>query len=227
MYSNSYSYIKLSGHISNRFQILKGTEQGHPLSPDLFKIFISDLSKYLEINECPVLDKTSISHLLWADDLIMLSLDPLKSQYQIDQLDSYCKEWGIEINELKTQVMIIGQNKSYPTSVNLTFKAIGRPLQIVDSYCYLGIILHKSGELNTTGELNTNYLKTKAFRAFFGLKRNIICSKLSFNALNTLFDSLIKPIIFYGAPIWTPTSAINKSIIKYLSISEKCSQFYL
>ena len=47
MYSNSFAYIKLSGHFSKRFKISKGTEQGHPLSPDLFKIFLSDLSKLL------------------------------------------------------------------------------------------------------------------------------------------------------------------------------------
>ena len=29
-----------------------------------------------------------------------------------------------------------------------------------------------------------------------------------------LFDSLIKPIVLYGAPIWTPSSSINKSISK-------------
>ena len=39
MYSNPIAYIKLSGHISNRFKVLQGTEQGHPLSPDLFKNF--------------------------------------------------------------------------------------------------------------------------------------------------------------------------------------------
>ena len=35
MYSNSNAYIKLFGHISNKFKIKKGTEQGHPLSPRL------------------------------------------------------------------------------------------------------------------------------------------------------------------------------------------------
>ena len=122
----------------------------------------------------------------------MLSLDPLKSQYQIDQLDNFCNEWGIEINELKTKVMIIGKNKFYPTITNLTFKTNRRLLKIVESYCYLGIILHKSGELQTA----QTTLKTKAGRAFYGLKRNIIRSKLSFKALNTLFDSLIKPILY-------------------------------
>ena len=51
-------------------------------------------------------------------------------------------------------------------------------------------------------------------RAFFGLKRSVIRSKLSFNALTTLFDSLIKPIVLYGAPVWAPESSVWASITK-------------
>ena len=209
MYTNSYAYIKLSGHLSKRINIQKGTEQGHPLSPDLFKIFISDLSPLLE-NACPPeLSNTPISHLLWADDLIMLSLNPKSCQQHLNILGKYCNDWGIEVNELKTQIIIFGNRNSSPD--NLQFTLLGKTIKIVDNYCYLGIILHSSGELRSA-QLT---LKTKAMRAFFGLKRTIIRSKLSFKALTTLFDSLIKPIILYGAPIWTPSSAINKSIIKY------------
>ena len=111
MYSNSFAYIKLSGYLSKRFRISKGTEQGHPLSPDLFKIFLSDLSKLLDFRNCPELSKTQISHLLWADDLIMLSFSPETCQAQLDILGKFCEDWGIEVNEMKTQVMIFGQNK--------------------------------------------------------------------------------------------------------------------
>ena len=209
MYTNSFAYIKLSGHLSKRIDIRKGTEQGHPLSPDLFKIFISDLSPLLEHDNCPELTNKLISHLLWADDLIMLSLSPKNCQQQINTLGKYCDEWGIEVNEVKTQILIFGQMNG--ESENLKFTLLGNVLKIVDSYCYLGLIITNTGELNTAQIT----LKNKAIRAFFGLKRTVIRSKLSFKALNTLFDSLIKPIVLYGAPIWTPTSAINKSIVKY------------
>ena len=102
MYSNSFAYIKLSGHLSKRFKISKGTKQGHPLSPDLFKIFLSDLSKLLEFSNCPEQSKTQISHLLWADDQIMLSLSPETWQAQLDILGKFCENWGIEMNEMKT-----------------------------------------------------------------------------------------------------------------------------
>ena len=75
MYTNSTAQIKLSDHVSNKIPICKGTEQGHPFSPDLFKVYISDLSPLLEEPNCPQLMDIIISHLLWADDLIILALD--------------------------------------------------------------------------------------------------------------------------------------------------------
>ena len=214
IYSNSCAFIKLSGYLSKKFGVSKGTEQGHPLSPDLFKIYLSDLSCLLEFDECPELSKKLITHLLWADDLILLSLNPETAQNQINVLGKFCTDWGIEVNEIKTKVVIFGKDKNSDYS-NINFSLQGNSLEIVESYCYLGIILHETGELRTA-QVN---LKMKAMRAFCGLKRTIIRSKLSFKSLLILFDSLIKPITLYGAPIWAPTSTINKSIIKQLNTS--------
>ena len=106
MYSHSTAQIKLSNHVSDKFKVDKGTEQGHPLSPDLFKVFLSDLSPLLERLNCPDLMGKIVSHLLWADDLVLFALDPKTLQSQLDSLHSFCKEWGIEINIGKTKSMI-------------------------------------------------------------------------------------------------------------------------
>ena len=145
----------------------------------------------------------------------MLSLKPESSQKQLDTLDQFCNDWGIEVNDLKTQVMIFERNNKSTSTNNHAFLLKGKALDIVETYCYLGIVLHSTGELRTA----QSTLKTKAMRAFFGLKRTVIRSKLSFKSLAILFDSLIKPIVLYGAPIWTPSSATNKSIIKYCSVN--------
>ena len=214
MYANSYAHIKLSGYLSNKFPIRKGTEQGHPLSPDLFKIFLSDLSELLNFNDCPRLSNLLISHLLWADDLILLSLNKRTAQLQLNKLDKFCKDWGIEINEIKTKTVVFGKKYSAESS-NLETQLFldGKPLEVVESYCYLGITLHCSGELRTAQKI----LKVKAMRAFYGLKRVVMRSKLSFKALTTLFDSLIKPIVMYGAPIWMPCNSITKALTKAIS----------
>ena len=208
MYQNSYAYIKLSGHLSKKISINKGTEQGHPLSPDLFKLFLNDLSPLVNFPNCPKLSNLLVSHLLWADDLILLALDKATAQKQLDALANYCSNWGIEINELKTQVVIF--QKEPPQKFDGQFILNSKPLEIVESYCYLGILLHHSGKV-APAEIS---LKTKAMRAFFGLKRSVMRSKLSFNALTTLFDSLIKPIVLYGAPVWAPESSVWASITK-------------
>ena len=51
-------------------------------------------------------------------------------------------------------------------------------------------------------------------RALYSLKGTVNKSKLSFRSLTTLFDSLIKPIALYGAPIYTPDMHIIKHIAK-------------
>ena len=90
-------------HPSKCFDINKETEQGHPLPPDLFKHYLGGLSSLLEFESCPQLTGLIISHLLWADDLIMLSLDEETAQKQLDALHSFCNKWGLEVNMDKTK----------------------------------------------------------------------------------------------------------------------------
>ena len=202
MYTNSHACIKLSGRLSNKFEIKKGTEQGHPLSPDLFKLFLKDLSPILEFECCPELSGKLVSHLLWADDLIIFALKKKTLKKQLTNLSKFCNEWGVEINIDKTKIMSFNVHNKTDFFIN------DRKVEYVDSYCYLGIIIDKSGHFKLAKE----NLKHKAMRALFSLKRSVIKTKLSFRALTKLFDALIKQITLYGAPIWTPTSPIFNSI---------------
>ena len=55
--------------LSESFDILAGTEQGHPMSPELFKIYIHDLSvKLNDLSDLnvPPLNQRPITHLFWA-----------------------------------------------------------------------------------------------------------------------------------------------------------------
>ena len=58
----------------SRFNLIY-TEQGHPMSPELFKCFINDLWQQLISLSVPVLDGAEIWHLFWADDLVLMALD--------------------------------------------------------------------------------------------------------------------------------------------------------
>ena len=67
MYNNSQTRIKLIQKLSKTIDVTIGTEQGHPLSPELFKMFVHDLSiKLSEIDHdtsVPLLNDFPVSHL--------------------------------------------------------------------------------------------------------------------------------------------------------------------
>ena len=98
--------------MSDAMDVLIGTEQGHPTSPELFKIFLLDLSSDLgsitDIN-LPVLNSFKISHLLLADDLVLLALNGPSLQRLIDAIKDYCTQWGLTVNISKTAVIIFNK----------------------------------------------------------------------------------------------------------------------
>ena len=203
MYNKSKAKLKISEHLSNSFRTEKGTEQGHPMSPDLFKIFIKDLSAELGTDgSYPSLDGLLINHLLWADDLVLLALDEHSLQKNLDELHKFCDTWDLEINAKKTKIINFGRKTS------TKFHVGDYNIEITDQYCYLGIVFHKNGKL----AFARNDLRKKALRSLYGLKRYVHRDYISLNSLIILFDTLIKPVLLYGCQIITPHSPITKHI---------------
>lgn len=209
MYSSSTIQLKLGNKLSEKINIRKGTEQGHTLSPEFFKCYLDDLSPLLDHPNVPELNNTLISHLLWADDLVLMGLDLETAQHLFDTFSTFCNNWGLEIN-IKKSGLVIFNKKSLKN--NNEFITMGRSqLDTVESYTYLGLNLHMSGSLNYA----VSDLYNKALRALNALKRYLDRSVISFKAMIKLFDTLIKPILSYGAAIWTPYLNVSKTIIDF------------
>ena len=105
----STAKIKLLNKMSEKIELLCGTEQGHPMSPELFKCFIHQLSVDLNNvteNMVPELNSVQVTHLLWADDLVLLALDYNSLQSMLDVLFEYCNDWGQTVNTSKTAIMV-------------------------------------------------------------------------------------------------------------------------
>ena len=150
MCSYSTARIKLLQKISEKIDILVGTEQGHPMSPELFKCYISDLS--IELNEelkqmnVPMLNGNNISHLLYADCLVLLALDAECLQKLISKLEEFCSRWGLSVNMTKTEVMVFNsQGRMLNCSKGFEFGS--NSIQATKSYTYLGITFNLCGPL--------------------------------------------------------------------------------
>ena len=74
------------------------------MSPELFKLFIHDLSIALEaIDELdlPQLNGFKVIHLLWADDLVLLALDPGSLKKLLDCLCEYADTGANPLTQAK------------------------------------------------------------------------------------------------------------------------------
>ena len=77
------------------------------MSPNLFKVFINDLPKYMENTPDPAYLNTHPVHcLMYADDIVLLSSSAQGLQCKLDKLHSYCKEWCLNVNTTKTKILI-------------------------------------------------------------------------------------------------------------------------
>ena len=119
MYGNVYSCIRTNDVLSDMFKCESCVREGDVLSPSLFNIFVNDLPKCLSTSECtPKLGLDYVNCLLYADDLVIMSLSPDELQLQLDSLDAYCKQWGLEINLKETKTMVMAKyGKKAPTII--------------------------------------------------------------------------------------------------------------
>ena len=210
MYQSSSTRIKLIQKLSAAIDVTIGTEQGHPMSPELFKIYIHELSmKLTEIEELqvPLLNGFKISHLLWADDLVLLALDEASLQRLLDVLHDYAEKWELTVNITKTNVMVFNSSSRILKCAH-GFKLGSLDILPVRKYCYLGILFSLNGSFKSAIE----ELRKKALRSYFSIRRIIDARALTTSTMLNLLDSLVKPVATYGCPVWLPSTYLLKAI---------------
>lgn len=175
------------------------------------------MSTYLKESHGIIIEENYIiSHILWADDLILFSDTAEGLQLQMDGLFEFCSKNKMIVNEMKTKIMLFGNGQR--TEIRFNNKLI----DYVEKYKYLGVIFNSIKRSN--GDVfkeHTKYVKDKANKAIFSIvnKTKSIAPlepKLSF----FLFDTYVKPILTYGSEI----IGCNKN---YNNVIEKIHLRYL
>ena len=217
---NMYSKIKAIVKVKNRlYKWIKdhcGTNQGGPLSPNMFRFILADLREYLKSESGIVIDDEVLVHLLWADDLVLMSDSAEGLQSQLDCLFKFCCKSQMIVNETKTKIMTFGKNSSVHT-----FSFNNKQLEIVTQYKYLGVIFNTCR--NMKGNIFKSmgsYISDKARKATFATIKK--CKSVGFltpKVALQLFDSNVASILNYASEIWyngNPIDDIERVQLRFL-----------
>jgi hypothetical protein len=219
MSNNVYYCVKMKSGITNKIPSNVGVKQGCVLSPTLFNLYLADLPDIFDDSCDPIMNfDTTLSCLMFADDIILMSESADGLQKCIDKLHSYCDKWSLTLNTKKTQVLIF--NKGGHSFKRFKFNYGNIPIEITQKYCYLGILFSACGTFTAACQNILN----KSLKVFFKLKQ--LDTRDNVKLTLKLFDSLVTPVIMYGCEIWAPLlcRGLNSSNFMHLcdsSVLEK------
>ena len=149
-----------------------------------------------------------IIHILWADDLVSTSDSHKGLQKLLKGLHEFCAKNFIIVNEVKTKVLVYGQNNAPSIYFNR------QRIEAEQSYKYLGSIIPAIS--SAKGDIfreRYSYMCNEAKKAIFGMEQKLKhIGKLPpppppppthppTNRFH-MFETLICPILLYGSDVW-------------------------
>ena len=160
MFEKAQARVHQSGNLSAPIDIVFGVLQGGILSPKLFNEFLSDLPEYLNAKDGITIEGTVFTHLLYADDIVLISESAEGLQNSINSLHKFCAKWHLIVNISKTKIMQI----SCKSPSNFTYD--NQAIENIDTFKYLGHTLSNRGNIHNK---MPNYIANQAQKAIFAL----------------------------------------------------------
>ena len=169
-------------HREIEVQTSKGVRQGDSISPVLFSACLEEVIKH-----CKWANGRNLTHLRFADDIVLITGTPDEATSMINSLNWEGKEVGLVINTQKTIVMRNSFSQQDPIYLD------GFPLEDVEEYVYLGRVLTISNGL--APELQRRKAGWAAFRTIRTVTDATNDSRLKSELFNsTVLLALIMPV---------------------------------
>ena len=143
IYANVSAIVRNNGECSDCFICPTGLKQGCILSPTIFTIFMTEISRIFN-NEGKngiqlLVCKSIIYHLLYADDIALISDTPFGLQNQLNILHTQSVRLGLEVNLGKSKIIVFRKGGHLGKHETRHLDRI--PKEIVNSYSYLLLTL--------------------------------------------------------------------------------------
>ena len=209
MYEDSVCMVKVSGQLSQPFEVSTGVRQGDVLSPLLFLQAVD----WVMVKAAQDTDGVTagmgirVSHLEYADDVAALAESLGALQDQINRIQSRSGSLGLKLNPSKCEWIA-----SHSVTGELLLNGVA--MKRVPQFCYLGSVITPDGD--ASAEIANRIGKAKGVfktmdTALWG--RREIPASLKVR----LFDSLILAILLYGVEATPLRVAETRSLASFES----------
>jgi hypothetical protein len=138
--------------------------------------------------------------ILFADDVACCADTAAELQSQLNSINEFCNTTGMQINKKKTEITVFRNGGPLRSYEKWTYN--GEPVNVTSIYKYMGLLFTPKlswtkahNKLSAQAKKSINAIKgfQKEF-GYFNIKEQF-----------KLFDSMVKPILTYGAELWGTT----------------------
>ncbi|XP_062532938.1 uncharacterized protein LOC134201709 [Bombyx mori] len=194
IYGKSTAQIKLE-KLGEEFPIERGVRQGDPISPKIFSAVLELIFRKLDWDNFGLnVNGDKLSHLRFADDLILFSECPMILERMLQQLADESANAGLTMNITKTKVM---SNSSQKNAIAVN----NQELEYVSEYVYLGQLVSPTESMQK--EIERRIANT--WKKFWSLSEVMKNKEMPMAEKRKVFNVCILPCLTYGCQTWALT----------------------
>ena len=191
-----------------------GVRQGMPSSCPLFLAYVHNLIKMIKETFEPESFLGWLHILMLMDDTVLLATSREQMINKIKILNAYCKTYGMVINLVKTNFMVINGSAEDRRDIHVDDLTIRHTQQ----YVYLGSIFTSDGNISTAVAEQMK-AKMKDFNKFISfINKN---NDIPFSIKRKVFDAAFSSSILYSCESWfnadlKPVAKLYNNAIKHM-----------
>ncbi|KAK3508912.1 hypothetical protein QTP70_013723 [Hemibagrus guttatus] len=204
LYNRSRSLVRIANCKSDLFPVHVGLQQGSPLSPVLFIVFMDRISRRSQGLEGVRFGDHRISSLIFADDVVLLAPSSLDLQHALGRFSAECEAAGIRVSTSKSEAMVLDRNK-----VACTLQVGGEVLPQVEEFKYLGVLFTSEGRMDR--EIDRRIGAAAAvMRSMY--RSAVVKKELSWKAKLSIYQLICVPTLTYGHELWVMPERVRSRI---------------